>query len=182
VVGDDGRGTKDFDHSDWGVPGRHAADFDGVAVRGEFDVLDGGVPAVREPTIVAFGIDVVVVVLLHVLGGEHAGDGPAWWRGHTVRVWAGRVERGGIERGGRRRASLHVRNVVLERERGCVGRMGAWMGAEEEDPSRPPRVEHGTVGVRLLGDGRRSEVENNTMDIVYGSSAVRCQRNYWKIV
>ena len=182
MVGDDGRRTKDFDHSDWGVLGRHAADSDGVAVRGQSDVFDGRVPTVREPAVVALGTGVVVVVLLHVLGREHAVGGPARRRRHTVRVWAGGVERGGIERGGRRRASLHVRNVVLERERGCVGRMGAWMGAEEEDPSRPPRVEHGTVGVRLLGDGRRSEVENNTMDIVYGSSAVRCQRNYWKIV
>ena len=148
-MGDDGRRTKDFDHSDWGVPGRHAADPDGAAVRGEFDVLDGGVPAIREPAIVAFGIDVVVVVLLHVLGGEHAGDGPARWRGHTVRVRAGGMERGGIECYRWFCALLHFCYIVLERKRKSIDELGMWTIAHNlyprEKTPRSPRFEDGTV-------------------------------------
>ena len=67
------------------------------------------------------------------------------------------MERGGIERGGRRRVGVHVRDVVLERERGRLDGMVMWIGADKmlsrEDA---PRIDRGTVaGVRVRGDGRR---------------------------
>ena len=176
MVGDDGRRTKDFNYSDRGVLGRHAADSDGVAVRGQSDVFDGRVPAFREWAVVAFGTGVVVVVLLHILGREHAGDGPAWRRRHTIDIWPRRGECGGIERGGRRRAGLHVRDVVLERERenvdGMVAREShrrmrwAMRGAMRwamrclllaEWQSTPSGVQCGIVSVTRSGKGRKVE-------------------------
>ena len=117
-------------------------------------------PTVREQGVAAFGTGVVVVVLLHVLGREHAGGGPARRRRHTVDICPRRVERGSIERGGRRRVGVHVRDVVLERERGRVDGMVMWIGADKmlsrEDAPRSSRIDRGTVaGVRVRGDGRR---------------------------
>ena len=127
-------------------------------MRGQSDVFDGRVPTVRERAVTAFGTGVVVVVLLYVLGREHAGDGPARRRRDTADIWPRRVERGSIERGGRRRVDVHVRDVVLERERGRVDGVVVWIGTDKmlsrEDEQRSSRIEHGTVaGVRLQCDG-----------------------------
>ena len=55
---------------------------------------------------------------------------------------------------------VHVRDVVLERERGRVDGMVMWIGTDTmlstEGAPRSSRIGRGTVaGVRVRGDGRR---------------------------